>query len=179
MIYDITQELFGGEVYPGDKRPEFTRIRSFDNGDMSTLTELSMNVHNATHIDAPIHKVRGGRAIDQIPLETCIGDCEVISHNDKERIRNTKCTRILLAGCESVDEETARLLVDKGVVFLAVEGQSVGTREVHVILLSANVVVLEGVRLAHVPTGEYFLSAAPLKLGGCDGAPCRAVLIER
>ena len=179
MIYDITQELFSGDVYPGDRRPEFTRLRSFEKGDMSTLTEFSMNAHNATHIDAPIHKVRGGKAIDEIPLDVFVGECEVIPYSDKERLRNTKSTRILLAGCECIDEETARLLVNKGVIFVAVEGQSVGTREVHVILLSKEVIVLEGVRLSHVPVGEYFLSAAPIKLGGCDGAPCRAILIDR
>ena len=32
--------------------------------------------------------------------------------------------------------------------------------------------------LTDVPEGRYILSAAPLNLGGADGAPCRAVLIE-
>jgi len=39
-------------------------------------------------------------------------------------------------------------------------------------------VLLEGIRLAEVEEGTYLLSAAPLNLGGGDGAPCRAVLIE-
>ena len=29
-----------------------------------------------------------------------------------------------------------------------------------------------------VPEGVYFLNAAPLNLGGGDGAPCRAILME-
>ena len=49
--------------------------------------------------------------------------------------------------------------------------------EVHLILLSAGVVLLEGVRLDAVPDGPYLLSAAPLKLGGSEGAPCRAFLM--
>ena len=48
---------------------------------------------------------------------------------------------------------------------------------VHQILLSANVILLEGICLAKVPEGVYFLSAAPLNLSGADGSPCRAVLI--
>jgi len=32
--------------------------------------------------------------------------------------------------------------------------------------------------LDEVPDGEYFLSALPLKLGGSDGSPTRAVLID-
>ena len=50
--------------------------------------------------------------------------------------------------------------------------------EVHKILLGADVVLLEGIRLAEVPEGVYLLSAAPLALAGADGAPCRAILAE-
>ena len=49
---------------------------------------------------------------------------------------------------------------------------------VHKVLLGADVVLLEGIRLADVPEGVYLLNAAPLNLCGGDGAPCRAVLIE-
>lgn len=50
--------------------------------------------------------------------------------------------------------------------------------EVHLILLGANVVLLEGIRLSEVSEGVYFLNAAPLNLSGADGSPCRAVLID-
>ena len=49
--------------------------------------------------------------------------------------------------------------------------------EVHLILLTADVVLLEGIRLAAVPEGVYLLNAAPLNLAGADGSPCRAILI--
>ena len=49
--------------------------------------------------------------------------------------------------------------------------------EVHLILLGAGIVLLEGIRLAAVKEGRYFLSAAPLNLSGADGSPCRAFLI--
>ena len=50
--------------------------------------------------------------------------------------------------------------------------------EVHLALLGAGVVLLEGVRLAEVPEGVYLLNAAPLNLGGAEGSPCRAVLTD-
>lgn len=49
---------------------------------------------------------------------------------------------------------------------------------VHLILLGAEVVLLEGIRLGSVPDGAYLLNCAPLNLTDCDGAPCRAVLME-
>jgi arylformamidase len=48
---------------------------------------------------------------------------------------------------------------------------------VHLTLLGANVILLEGIRLAEVAEGVYFLNAAPLNLSGADGSPCRALLI--
>ena len=49
---------------------------------------------------------------------------------------------------------------------------------VHIELLSADVVLLEGIRLAEVNEGSYFLNAAPLNLSDAEGSPCRAVLIN-
>ena len=49
--------------------------------------------------------------------------------------------------------------------------------QVHLILLRREIALLEGIVLQDVPEGHYFLSAAPLNLGGADGAPCRAYLI--
>ena len=177
MIYDITQELFGGKVYPGDVKPEYRRVGELSRGDCANTTEFSMNAHNATHIDAPFHRVDGGRTIDMIDIDVCFGECEVISYKNSKRLEQTKADRILLKDCECINEGTAIMLRDKGVRFLGVEGQSVGSIDVHTILLEADVIVLEGAVLSHVPEGKYLLSAAPIKLGGCDGAPCRAFLV--
>ena len=66
-------------------------------------------------------------------------------------------------------------------LLLGNESQTVGPedapREVHLLLLGAGTALLEGVVLDGVPEGRYLLNAAPLNLGGCDGAPCRAWLM--
>jgi len=178
MIYDITQEIFSGKVYPGDMAPEYRTVCSIERGDSSNSSEIAMNAHNATHIDAPFHRIKNGKTIDELSLEACIGECEVISYNNKKDIANTTAKRVLLRDCECIDADTARLIANKGIVFLGVEGQSVGSREVHNILLGTDIVVLEGAVLSAVSEGRYFLSSAPIKLGGLDGAPCRAVIID-
>lgn len=43
-------------------------------------------------------------------------------------------------------------------------------------MLEDEIALLEGIDLSAVPEGEYELYAFPLKLGGADGAPVRAVL---
>ena len=81
-----------------------------------------------------------------------------------------------------ITADAARVFVDAGVWLVGNESQTVGPenapRAVHLILLGAGIALLEGVRLAQVPEGIYFLSAAPINLGAVDGAPCRAVLMK-
>ena len=89
--------------------------------------------------------------------------------------------RICIRGGGYLTEDASELVVSKGIKLVGVECQSVSDPaspiKGHTILLSSEVGVLEGIRLKDVPDGEYFLFAAPINLGGAEGAPCRAVLI--
>lgn len=193
MIYDITQPLFSCAVFPGDPAPELEQLCSLDNGDVINLTAFSMCSHNGTHIDAPAHFIKDGKTVDQLDLCTFVGDCYVAHHEgdvtaeDARRILDAAAQadaseRILIAGKAVVTEAAARMFAEAGIKLLGNESQTVGPEDapmqVHLILLGADMVLLEGAVLTHVPEGKYFLSAAPLNLGGCEGAPCRAVLIS-
>ena len=46
----------------------------------------------------------------------------------------------------------------------------------HTALLSAGVVILEGLDLSGVPAGRYELACLPILIPGADGAPARALL---
>ena len=78
--------------------------------------------------------------------------------------------------------EAAEVFAEAGIDLIGNESQTVGPEDspmaVHLILLGAEVVLLEGIRLAAVEEGVYLLHAAPLNLGGAEGAPCRATLIS-
>ena len=194
-LYDISQEVFTAAVYEGDPTPQREVLRDFARGDTYHLTAFSMCAHNGTHVDAPAHFLPTGDTVEKIPLEKTVGYCFVAeSENDIDAARAAEilaaagashpeaAVRILLKGKGQVLAAGAAVFAAKGVWLLGVEGQTVGAAEVtvflHHTLLSAGVVLLEGLRLQAVPEGVYFLSAAPLLLGGSDGAPCRAVLIE-
>lgn len=90
--------------------------------------------------------------------------------------------RILIKGKSVVTLEAAEVFAEAGILLLGNESQTVGPEDapmqVHLKLLGAQVVLLEGVRLGAVPEGVYLLHAAPINLGGADGAPCRATLME-
>ena len=188
-IYDITQEVFSCAVYPGDPAPEKQTLCATDAGDLYNLTAFSMCAHNGTHIDAPFHFLGDGKTVDQMELSNFVGDCFVARHEgrvtaaDAEAIlaRADVAERILIAGNITVTAEAAEVFAGSGIKLLGNESQTVGPADapmqVHKILLSRQIALLEGAVLKNVPEGRYFLSAAPLNLAGADGAPCRAYLI--
>ena len=194
-IYDISQELFSCEVFPGDPSPKREVLSSMERGALYNLTALSLCAHNGTHIDAPSHFIKEGKSIDEIALSKTVGwayvteETGMLSAKDANRIllqakslHPESAKRILVKGKATVTEEAARVFADGGIDLLGNESQTVGPEnapmQVHLTLLGREVVLLEGVRLENVPAGVYFLCAAPLALGGCDGAPCRAILIS-
>lgn len=176
MIYDITQELFSSTTYPGDTKPERIAVRKMEDGELYNLSDIKMCAHNGTHIDAPRHFVRDGRGVDEVALSACVGICQVCSN--LAELLSSECERILVRGMDELDEAIVEKMIAKNLKLLGVEGQSVGNASVHRTLLLQKVVLLEGIRLEKVPDGRYFLFAAPLKLSECDGAPCRAILLD-
>jgi arylformamidase len=65
-----------------------------------------------------------------------------------------------------------------GVDYLSVGPKGMG-KATHEILLNAGVVIVEGLNLSQVEPGNYDFYCLPLKLKDSDGAPARAVLIEK
>ena len=194
-IYDISQEVFSCQVYPDDPAPEKKTLKSMETGEVYNLTAFSMCAHNGTHIDAPFHFVRDGKTVDEICLESFVGMAYVAEHKGivtgddaveimkRAKQQNPEATqRILIKGEAEISLEAAKVFASVGILLLGNESQTIGPQNepmaVHLALLNADVVLLEGIRLSEVPEGVYFLNAAPLNLSGTDGSPCRAVLID-
>lgn len=195
-IYDISQEVFNCKVYPGDPMPEKNVLNSMEKGELYNLTSLSMCTHNGTHIDAPRHFIKNGKAVDELSLDSFIGmayvaeHCGIVTEDDalkiieKAKTQNAESAkRILIKGDAEVSLEAAKVFASSNILLLGNESQTVGPQNapmaVHLALLSVGVILLEGIRLTMVSEGIYFLNAAPLNLADADGAPCRAVLIDK
>lgn len=194
-IYDISQEVFNCQVYPGDPAPERQVLSSMEDGELYNLTAFSMCAHNGTHIDAPYHFLVNGKTVDAMSLTSFVGMAYVAEHYGivsgeiaaamikKAKEQNLEAARrFLIKGDAEVSLEAAKVFADAGILLLGNESQTIGPEDapmaVHQLLLAADAVLLEGIRLAEVEEGVYFLNAAPLNLSGADGAPCRAILID-
>jgi arylformamidase len=194
-IYDISQEVFSCQVYPGDPSPERHMMLQISDGAVCNLTAFGMCAHNGTHVDAPYHFIDGGKKIDEVALERFVGYAYVAEHEGalsaedamailgKARsLDNRAAKRILVKGKAVVTEEAAKVFAEAEILLFGNESQTVGPEDapmaVHLIMLGAEIVLLEGIRLSEVDEGVYFLNAAPINLGGSDGAPCRAILVS-
>lgn len=194
-IYDISQEVFSCDVFPGDVPPERKILKRIEDGSICNLTGLSMCAHNGTHVDAPYHFYEDGNTIDKIALDRFIGKCfvtfaegAITEKAAADIIKEAKecdgeaAKRILIGGNAFVTLEAAEVFAKEKLYLIGNESQTVGPlnapAQAHYVLLKEEIVLLEGIRLQGVEKGVYLLNAAPINLGRSDGAPCRAVLLK-
>ena len=204
-IIDISQEIYSGmPVYPGDPNFQSHQVSSFKQGDMCEVSELTMGTHCGTHIDAPLHMIPDGAGMETIPLDCFVGDCRVltvpypvISEKILEEFQVKQGERILLRTDPNgkynrhgkfnpavLSMRAAQYLAQLPIKLVGIDAPTVENMElcdgeVHRALLKAGIPIVEGLRLEKADKENYFLSALPIPLNGENGAPCRAVLIEK
>ncbi len=191
IIHDISRDTMTVPVYEGDPETVTKSIKSIENGDECNLTCISMSVHSGTHIDAPLHYCSDGNAINNIRLNTFYGKCTVISVDgiltgeDMERLLPYCKKRILFHGEGNtyISQSAAIVLASSRVVLVGTDAASIAPAfdedRPHLELARAGIAVLENLNLSAVKDGEYDLCAFPVKFGGLEAAPCRAILFEQ
>ena len=192
QIIDVSVPVRPGMItYPGDPEVHLERVSSIADGDVVNLSRLDLGVHSGTHVDAPLHFLAGGAAVETLPLDVLVGPCVVVEGLDAAAVP-AGAERVLFKTPNSrlwereefsedfvaLDAEAARALVAAGVRLVGIDYLSIGDEEAHRILLGAGVVVVEGLDLREVEPGEYRLVCAPLKLVGAEGAPARVLLLR-
>lgn len=194
-------------LWPGDPGVVIETTATIEKNGVGE-SRFTFGGHTGTHIDAPSHFVANGKNIDELDLKKLIGQCTVVDlthldHNeimpeDLSSVEITKGSRILFKTGNfkflhgntfpdkymSLSVEGAKYLVEKGVVlvgtdFLGIEKRGNPDHPVHKALLQAEIINAEGLDLANVPAGEYELICLPINVAGVDGAPARAVLVEK
>jgi arylformamidase len=194
-------------TFEGDPGVRIERVKSLRHGDVCNLTNIDMGAHSGTHVDAPIHFVEGGSSSEAIPLDALLGPAWVVDARDQraaiaagdiERLEiPANETRILFrtpnselwerpgfqTGFVGLDASGADALIRRGTTLVGIDYLSIAPfgdpTPTHRALLSAGVVILEGLDLRDVEPGPYELVCLPIRIVGSDGAPARALLRPR
>lgn len=194
-------------VWPGDPAVSLQRARKIEEGANANVSYLSLSVHTGTHVDAPYHFLPGGKGVDQLSLEILVGPAQVVELADTVdeidagiihqagvkpgtsrlifKTRNSRYwadhEKSFQIGFVGISQDGAEALVHMGIKLVGIDYLSVApykrSRPTHEVLLSAGIIVVEGLDLSQVPPGQYQLYCLPSRLAGADGAPARAILI--
>jgi arylformamidase len=202
---DVSVPRRSGMVHWPDNPPvRIERMLDIEHGDVANVSTLSLGSHTGTHMDSPLHFVRGGEGIDRMPLDATMGRARVIEIQDPtsinpeelvphgigrgERIlfktRNSALiwwTQDFIEDFAYISREAARYLAERevrtvGVDYLSIGGFHKDGVETHQALLGAGIWVIEGLDPSGVEPGEHELICVPLKVEDGDGAPARALL---
>lgn len=202
-IIDISMTIHEGmQVYSNreEKQPRVVNLSSHESGP-AYESKLEIHAHCGTHVDAPLHMLEDGAAIETIGLERLVGNARVldlthvedgIGRSELEAHSLQRGEWVLLKTRNSLSddcdpsfvylkEDGARYLIETGVVGVGIDNPGIERSQpdypTHRSLFRNNVVIVEGLRLKEVSPGTYFMVIAPLKLTGIDAAPARAFLI--
>lgn len=204
MLHDISPLVSPSTaVFPGDTPLSRELILDHSRGDNLTLSTIRGTCHLGSHVDAPSHYGEGADSIESMPLEVCLGRCQVmrIDTSPRQRIGIEDLTgkvtaeRLLIStgsfpdpsnfneDFAAVDPQLVEDLAGGGLRLLGIDTPSVDVSDskdlpAHRACLAHGVTILEGITLNSVPDGEYELIALPLRLDGFDASPVRAVLRE-
>lgn len=167
-------------------------------------SRISVCIHCGTHMDAPFHFCADGRTIDAISLDVCVGPAALVTnehwtaraeirvdHLEPHRATIADARRVVLrTGWDRrwgqpdyftdhpvITAETAKWLVDLGVVLVGVDFPSVDRPPylTHDVLLGNGLVIVENLtNLDAIPFEVFEFCAAPLAIVGRDGSPVRA-----
>jgi len=193
--------------WPNSSGLSIKRVRKIGKNSLVNETHVSMNAHVGTHIDAPLHFLAQGEAIDKVMLNIFIGPAFVvhlpkvkeIAARDLEKLSLPKNTQRILfktsnsslwkrkvkkfrADYVGLTSDAARWLAKRKFKLIGVDYLSVAKKdeaaEVHRVLLAKEICLLEGIDLSAVSSGKYEIICFPLKLVGREAAPARAVLVK-
>lgn len=201
---DVSVPLAAGiPAYPGNPEYELQPVKRIAEGGSSNVSRLVLGTHTGTHVDAPWHFFDDRAGADELALELLIGRARVIQVPRRGGIEREDLAgaglrediRVLLKTPNSgfwsgepfrtdythLTESGAKYLVEQGVKvvgidYLSIEAFKKPGAPAHRALLSAGVVVIEGLNLAAAEPSFYEMYCLPLRIVGGDGAPARVVL---
>ena len=188
-------------TYPGNQPISFEQVLKPSG---SQLTNITIDSHAGTHIDAPSHAGIIGQTMNDYDLDIFYGPVRVIeiyneSLIDVDDLKNENIQsgeRILFKtdnsqrGFEAfhdswtaLSSDAAAYLATAGVILVGIDWFGIKQKGApdngaHTELLKHGVPILEGIDLSQADEGTYILSAFPIAYQGIDGAPTRAVLIK-
>ncbi|MGQ0647314.1 MAG: cyclase family protein [Gemmatimonadaceae bacterium] len=200
---DISVLLWPGTPeWPGDTPFDCGWTWRIADGRSVNVSVIHLSPHVGTHADAPLHVRDGAAASHELPVDAFIGRAHVADVRGSRGVMPLSALglpstgpveRLLLrTGCSIADgrfpnewpvlhADAIDALLQRGLRLVGVDSPSIDHKESkdlvnHHRLFGGSANIVENLDLRDIAPGLYDLVALPLKLGGLDAAPMRAIL---
>lgn len=188
-IHDALEEV------PGTIRPE---------GEWYVMSDVELMDHVGTHIEAPLHCLKDGMDLSQIPLEKLIGDAVILdlrdaysdsgvtpeqvkkAVDDAGGIKKNDIVFCMMGETDYFSTEAIRWLVDAGMKLMGVDSAGLEiphsvshANENHLALFRADIPLIERLaNLDRLSKSRVKVYALPIPVAGLDAFPLRVIAIE-
>lgn len=202
-VYDISMPI-SEEIMTyknNSSKPKIVNTANFDNAS-HYQTDLTMNLHTGTHIDAPLHMKADGETMEVYDLNRFVTKAKVLDFTDvigkvsKADLMTKDIKKddfILLKTRNSSEDffnmewislaiDGAQYLAEIGINGVGIDALGIErdqpSHQTHISLMDKHIIIVEGLRLAEVMEGTYDFIALPIAIKGVEASPTRAILIE-
>jgi len=203
-FYDVSMTIRKDmQVYKNieQKKPMFENASNFETGS-SYETILKFNLHTGTHMDFPLHMIKGGDTSDTLDLSKLITKAKVFDLTYiKDSIKDMDLTHLdieeddfLLFKTRNsyedffnfqfvyIHESASIYLAEKKIKGVGVDGLGVERDQAghptHKHLMHSNITIIEGLRLKDIEPKTYMMYALPIKIEHVDALPLSVILVE-
>ncbi len=180
LTHSITNQM---AVFPADPAVGVLTHHNYQNGYF--VSQVIFGTHTGTHIDVPVHKIKGGKTVDEVPVErfaqrayvmdlTFLKPLEEItqSHLERHEEKTKGVSAVILktgwgshfgkedffTSFPGISEEAVDWFKEHGINLVGLESPSVNAikhAEIHTLLLQNDIYVVESLANVEQITEEY------------------------
>lgn len=180
LTHDITHQM---PVFPADPSVGVLRHHNYQNGYF--VSQVIFGTHTGTHIDVPIHKIKGGKPVDEVPIGRFVQNAYVMDikglkpleeitrkHLEplKDKLKEVNAVIIrtgwarrfgkdnFFTSFPGISEEAVDWFCENGVKLIGLESPSVNVErhaEIHTLLLQNDIYIVESLANTDKITKEY------------------------
>ncbi len=173
-LIDLSQPVYDNCPNCPTDPPVRSKIVADHRSDGWHLEELTLTTHSGSHLDAPLHKIPGGKSIDQIDLSRFVGqaliadllDCQpdqaITAPLLASRLSGDLADSIILLATgwgqkrdwtdmwlrhgPQLSPDAARWLIERKARAVGIDHYTIGGSETHEVLLKAGLWIAEDLR---------------------------------
>jgi len=180
LSYAVTHQM---QVFPADPAVGFLRHHDYGNGYF--VSQVIMGTHTGTHVDVPVHRIKGGKAVDEVPIDKFAGKAYVMdltflkpleeitaAHLDGhlQKIKGVRAVILktnwgehfgredFFTDFPGIGEEAAPWFLEHGISLIGLESPSVNAlkhAEIHECLLGKEIGIVESLANVKELKSEY------------------------